>query len=162
MCSHYETALNEFYRRCLRLIYRLFQCPTEGLNNRFMLPTLKNGFKSSVQKRIKNIQQYEHELLDFYLQFKQLKNVFFIHYQENPCIKDLPTGRSSNRLTSLATSAQPTQIHKLISFIVNDDDYILLKKVRCRPRCVCVVFLLSLSLSLSVGNSLKVFTVDLL
>ena len=103
-------------------IYCLFRCPTNDLHNHFKLPTLKDRFRMSLQKRIKNIQQHEPDLLDFYLQFKQLKNVLFTHYQEKPCIKYLPAGRPSNRLTTLFTSAQPTYIDKLISFVFNDDN----------------------------------------
>ena len=117
-----QNRLDSFYRRCLRLIYCLFQCPTNDLHNHFKLPTLKDRFRMSLQKRIKNIQQHEPDLLDFYLQFKQLKNVLFTHYQEKPCIKYLPAGRPSNRLTTLFTSAQPTYIDKLISFVFNDDN----------------------------------------
>ena len=47
-----QNRLDSFYRRCLRLIYCLFQCPTDDLHNHFKLPTLKDRFRMSLQKRI--------------------------------------------------------------------------------------------------------------
>jgi hypothetical protein len=37
--------LAAFYRRCLRLIHLLFQCPTEQLHQHFHLPTLERRYK---------------------------------------------------------------------------------------------------------------------
>jgi hypothetical protein len=36
--------INSFYRRCLRMIYHLFECPTKDLHLNFHLPTLKEEF----------------------------------------------------------------------------------------------------------------------
>ena len=54
-----QERLAAFYRRCLRLIHLLFQCPTEDLHRHFHLPTIEKRYKKCLLKRMKNIQLYE-------------------------------------------------------------------------------------------------------
>jgi len=59
--------INGFYRRCLRIIYYLFQCPSNDLHETFHLPTLEERYRKSIVKRLINIEQNEQELIRCYL-----------------------------------------------------------------------------------------------
>ena len=92
--------LTSFYRRCLRLIYCLFQCPTEELHGHFGLHTLERRYKSCLAKRMASIQRHEPVLLDNALQYKYLFNTLHRHYREKAYIKRMPTERPNRRLKS--------------------------------------------------------------
>jgi hypothetical protein len=90
--------INGFYRKCLRLIYHLFQCSTHNLHEIFRLPTLEQKYRKSLIKRLYNIQNYEQELIGCYLMHKNITNKTRQHYRETPCIQSLPRGRPSTRM----------------------------------------------------------------
>jgi len=112
-----QNRLSAFYRRCFRLIYCLFQCPTQELHAHFKIPTIEMRFKTSLLKRMKNIQQHEPGIIDYYLQYKHLKNVLHNHYRINPYIKYLPVGRPNKKLSSLIDSDHLTYLDNLLAFV---------------------------------------------
>jgi hypothetical protein len=81
-----QNRLNSFYRRCQRLIYCLYQCPSIDLHERFGLPTLETLFKMNVINRLKKIQLNEPELISGYLQRKNVLNIISYHYEVKACI----------------------------------------------------------------------------
>jgi hypothetical protein len=92
--------LASFFRRCLRLIHCLFQCPTEDLHHHFHLPTIEKRFKKCLVKRMKNIQLYESMFIECTLQYKYLHSILYHHYRIRSHLRYMPLGRPSIRLTS--------------------------------------------------------------
>lgn len=111
-----QNRVSGFYRRCLRLIHRLFQCPTLDLHNQFRLPTLEKKFQASVTKRIKKIHRHEPSLIDYYLQYKHVKDELNKHYRVKSFIKNLPVGRPNKRILSLIDSNGISFLDKLFLF----------------------------------------------
>ena len=109
--------LAAFYRRCLRLIFQLYQCPTKDLHGLFKLPTIDERFKRSLMKRTMNIQMFEPSLIDCVLQYKHLMNVLHDHYHVKASIKHLPQGRPNNGLSALVDSSHCTYFDRLINFV---------------------------------------------
>jgi len=107
--------INSFYRRCLRLIYNLFQCPTRDLHTKLLLPSLEEKFKKSLMKRLNNIQRHEQELIACYLMNKNMINETRRHYLIRACIPSLPRGRPSTRLIEFYQDS-PTFFDKLLQF----------------------------------------------
>jgi hypothetical protein len=107
---------NSFYRRCLRMIYHLFECPTADLHTKFLLPTLEEKFRKSLKKRLYSIEQHEQELLGCYLMNKNVINKTRQHYLERSCIQYLPRGRPSTRLIEFHQDT-PTFFDKLMVFV---------------------------------------------
>lgn len=108
-----------FYRRCLRLIYCLFQCPTEDLHDHFKLPTIEQRFKKCLLKRLKTIQQYEPILIDTVLQNKQLINKLHNHYRIKANLRNMPTGRPNKRLAAFIDTDNSTFFDHLCEFVSN-------------------------------------------
>ncbi len=106
-----------FYRRCIRLIYQLYRCPTQELHGHFKLPTIEKRYKNSLLKRMKNIQVHESSLIECTLQFKYLMNILHGHYRVKPCIKYMPQGRPSNRLMDFLNSSPCTFFDLLSDFV---------------------------------------------
>jgi hypothetical protein len=113
--------LNNFYRRCLRIIYHLFECPTSDLYKKLQLPTLEQRYHKSLIKRLNNIEQHEQELIACCLMNKRVINSTHSHYTERSHIQALPRGRPSTRLTNFYQSS-PTYFDKLLQF-ANPDLY---------------------------------------
>ena len=107
-----------FYRRCMRLIYQLFRCPTQELHSHFKLPTIEQRFKKSLLKRMTSIQRHESSLIDYTLQFKHLRNIMLHHYRVKPCIKYMPQGRPSKRFLSLLDTDISTFFDLLCEFVL--------------------------------------------
>ncbi len=89
--------INSFYRRCLRIIYCLFECPTIDIHKKLRLPTLEEKFQKNLKNRLKNIEQFEQELITCYLMNKSIANTTCQHYVEKSCIQSLSRGRPSMR-----------------------------------------------------------------
>ncbi len=66
--------INSFYRRCPRLIYHLFECPTVDLHTKFLLPTLEEKFRKSPVKWLYNIERHAQELIACYVMNKTIVN----------------------------------------------------------------------------------------
>lgn len=113
-----QKRLASFYRRCLRMIHLLFQCPSEELHNHFNLPTIEKRFKSSLQKRLKNIQLHEHSLIECSLQAKYQFNVLHQHYRTKPFLNMMPQGRPNKRLVSLLDSDTLTFFDRLCNLVL--------------------------------------------
>ena len=105
-----------FYRRCLRLIHYLFQCPTEELHSHFHLPTIEKRFKKCLSKRMKNVQQYELSFIECALQHKYIYNVLYNHYRIKPQLRFMPLGRTSKRLNSFLDNDRGTFFDHLCEF----------------------------------------------
>jgi hypothetical protein len=73
---------------------------TNNLHNELKLPTLNKKYKKCLQKRLKNIQLFEHELLDDVILYKNIKNIVYQHCVEKPIIIGLPVGRPNKRIAS--------------------------------------------------------------
>jgi hypothetical protein len=119
-CLFSSTSRNRvaaFYRRCLRLIYQLFQCPTQELHDHFKLPTIEKRYKTSLLKRMKNIQLHESSIIECTMQFKYLLNILHSHYRIKPHIKHMPQGRPNKRLLSFLDSSPCTFFDLLCDFI---------------------------------------------
>ncbi|CAF1452565.1 unnamed protein product [Adineta steineri] len=106
-----------FYRRCLRLIHCLFQCPTVDLHQHFQLPTIEKRFKKSLVKRMKNIQLHEPMFIECALQYKFLFNTIYYHYRIKANIKYMPAGRPTTRLTSYLDNEGHTYFDRLCDFV---------------------------------------------
>ena len=113
-----QNRLNSFYRRCQRLIYCLYQCPSIDLHEKFGLPTLEALYKTNVNKRLNKIQLNEPELISGYLQRKNVLNIILSHYDENPCIPWLQQGRPNKKMvkTREGQDNHYTFLDKLILF----------------------------------------------
>jgi hypothetical protein len=109
--------LAAFYRRCLRLIHLLFQCPTEDLHHHFQLPTLEKRYKIGLLKRMKNIQLHESVLIECALQYKHLFMTLYGHYRIKPQLKYLPIGRPSKRFSSFIDNECKTFFDHLCEFV---------------------------------------------
>ena len=83
------------------MIYHLFGCPTTDFHVNFKLPALAEKFCKSLVKRFCSIEQYEQELVSFYIINKTIINKTRQHYFEQPCTSSLSTGRPSRRLIKL-------------------------------------------------------------
>lgn len=111
--------LTSFYRRCLRIIYILFQCPTHDLHVHFNIPTLEDRYRRSLIKRLRNIQQHEHTLLDQYCQEKHLMMSLRHHYEIKKTPYLMPLGRPNKHFTSLLYSEPNTFLDHLCQFVLN-------------------------------------------
>jgi hypothetical protein len=111
--------INGFYRRCLRIIYCLYQCSTNDLHDTFGLPTLTSRYKKCLINRVKSIQLYEPELISCYLLRKKVINIMAIHYTEKECIPWLQQGRPNNRIVAMYSNQENmnTFLDKLLNFI---------------------------------------------
>ena len=106
-----------FYRRCLRLIYHLFQCPTEELHHHFHLPTLEQKYKKCLFKRMKSIQVHETMFIECVLQNKFLFNVLYRHYRIKAYLRNMPSSRPSKRITSFLNNTNTTFFDHLCEFV---------------------------------------------
>jgi len=89
--------INSFYRKCLRIIYHLFQCSTADLHEVFRLPTPEEKYRKCLAKQLNNIEQ---ELIGCYLIHKNVVNTARRHYLQKRCIPSMPSGRPSTRMTN--------------------------------------------------------------
>ncbi len=110
--------INSFYRKCLRMIYHLFQCPTTDLHETFRLPTLEEKYRKSLAKRLNNIQQHEQQLIECFLMHKNIVNKTCQHYHEKPCIQSMPRGRPSTRIRNFYNNST-TYLDNLLNFYNN-------------------------------------------
>jgi hypothetical protein len=119
MSNTAKERINGFYRRCLRIIYCLYQCPTIDLHDTFGLPTLTSRYKKCLINRVKSIQLHEPELISCYLLRKKVINVMAIHYTEKECIPWLQQGRPNNRIVAMYNNQENmnTFFDKLLNFI---------------------------------------------
>jgi hypothetical protein len=108
--------INSFYRRCLRIIYNLFQTPSDDLHQVYHLPTLEEKYRKCLIKRLNSIERYEQELIGCYLMHKNITNKTRQHYREIACIQALPRGRPSTRMTTFYNDTT-TFIDKLFQFL---------------------------------------------
>ena len=83
-----------FHRKCLRLIFNLFLCPTVDLHQHFQLASVEEKYKTNLSRRMINIQQYDLSLIDCILQHKNLRSKLFTHYREKSNIRHIPCSRS--------------------------------------------------------------------
>jgi hypothetical protein len=111
--------INGFYRRCLRIIYCLYQCSTTDLHDTFGLPTLMSKYKKCLINRVKSVQLYEPEFIACYLLRKNLINIMATHYTEKACIPWLQKGRPNNRIVDMYNNQNNTTtfFDKLLNFI---------------------------------------------
>jgi hypothetical protein len=110
--------INGFYRRCLRIIYHLFQCPSDDLQKVFHLPTLEERYRKSLIKRLNNIQRHEQELIGCYLMHKNIVNTTRHHYLEEACIQAMPRGRPSTRMITFYSDSL-SYFDKLLYFCID-------------------------------------------
>src|ERR1700722_13414802 len=110
-----QQKISGFYRRCLRMIYHLFQGPTSDLHETFRLPTLEEKYRKNLTKRLANIQQHEQEWIACYLMNKNTVNKTRQHYQEESCIQSMPRGRPSTRMTTFYNDSS-SFLDKLLQF----------------------------------------------
>ena len=106
-----------FYRRCLRLIFCLFECSTVDLHGTFALPTLQDRFRKSLVKRLASVQKHEPDLLDCVLSYKHLYNQYYRHYKEAPFFRNLSVGRPNKRIAAFLNSNCETYLDKLCNFV---------------------------------------------
>jgi hypothetical protein len=109
--------LAAFYRRCLRMIHYLFQCPTEDLHHHFKLPTLEKRYKKCLLKRMKNIQLHESSFIEYALKYKHVCNILYKHYRIKSHLKYMPMGRPSKRITSYLDNDCRTFFDQLCEFV---------------------------------------------
>jgi hypothetical protein len=114
-----KNRISAFYRRCLRLTFCLFQCPTISLHSHFALPTLEQRFRKSLKKRMLSIQRHEPDFLDCVLANKHVFNVISRHYREKKFLRAMPQGRPSKRTISFLDADCETFFHKLCKFVWN-------------------------------------------
>ena len=107
---------NSFYRRCLRIIYHLFQCSTMDLHTKFLLSTLEEKFQKSLVRRRYNIEQHEQELIACYLMNKNIINTTCHPYTQKSCIPSLPKVRPSTRTTKFYQNTT-TYFDKSLQFV---------------------------------------------
>ena len=115
MSNSLKGRINSFYRRCLRIIYHLFQCSTNDLHQIFHLPTLEEKYRKVLMRRLSNIEHHEQELIGCYLMHKSIVNETRRHYLEKPSIQALPRGRPSTRMTTFYDDSS-TFFDKLLHF----------------------------------------------
>jgi hypothetical protein len=118
-----ETArerLAAFYRRCMRLVNSLFQCPTNELQLHFKIPTIEDRYKRSLRKGLANTQRFEPTLIDTDHQAKYLHNELRKHYREKPKLSLMPQGCPNKMLVTLVDHHRPTFLDQLLAF-VNDE-----------------------------------------
>ena len=111
--------ISAFYRRCVRLINSLFQCPTNELHQHFNLPTIEDRYRRCLRKRLMNIQVFETTLIDTAVQSKYLHNELRKHYREKRTLPLMPLGRPNKRLVALVDRHRPTFLDLLLSFVHN-------------------------------------------
>ena len=109
-----------FHRKCLRLIFNLFLCPTVDLHQHSRLPSVKKKYKKSLSRRMINIQKYELSLVDCILQHKNLRSTLFTHYRKKSNIRHMPSGRPTRWLTKLIDNDTPTFFDRLIVFALGE------------------------------------------
>ena len=90
--------INGFYRRCRRMIYHLFQCPTNELHQGFCLPTLEEKYRNCLTKRLSSIKQYEQELISYYLMHINIVNKTRYNYLVKLSMQALSRGQSNTRI----------------------------------------------------------------
>jgi hypothetical protein len=109
--------INSFYRRCLRMIYHLFECPTKDPHIIFHPPTLEENFRKNLMKRLSSIERHEQQFISCYIMYKTIINKIRQHYLENPCIPSLPRGRSGTHMIEFYQDTA-TYFDKLLQFTV--------------------------------------------
>ena len=114
-----QKQLNAFYRRCLRLIYSVFQCSTSDLHNSLQLPTLEFKLKNGLIKRLKNIQAYERDLVEQVLLDKNVSSILHQHYHDKPFLRGMPRGRPNKRISILGDCTQQTFFDRLCAFTLD-------------------------------------------
>ncbi len=115
-----QNKINSFYRRCLRLIFCTYRVSTNNLHNDLKLPTLIEKYKKCLQKRLKNIQLFEHDLVNDVLVHKNITNLVYQHYVVKPHIIGLPIGSPNNRIASFTYNSNTTYFDKLCNFVSLD------------------------------------------
>jgi hypothetical protein len=93
---------------------------TNNLHNDLKLPTLIEKYKKCLQKRLKNIQLFEDDLLDDVMLHKNITNIVYHHYVEKPHIIGLPSGRPNKRVSSFTYNTNATFFDKLCNFVSID------------------------------------------
>ncbi|CAM2708417.1 unnamed protein product [Rotaria socialis] len=111
-----KNRINSFYRRCQRLIYCSYRISNDTLHDTLKIPTLTDKFQRCLQKRLKNIQSHEEELLNCYLLYKKVINDLSVHYKIKPFIPSLPIGRPNKRIIKLTEMDNTTYFDKLCNF----------------------------------------------
>ena len=110
--------IDGFYRRCLRIIYCLYQCSTADLHDEFRLPTLTSRYKKCLLNRVKSIQLYEPDLISCYLLRKKVINIMASHYTEKACIPGLQKGRPNKKIIAMYNNEDTnTFLDHLLNFI---------------------------------------------
>ena len=111
--------INGFHRRCLRMIYCLYQCSNTDLHDTFKLPTLEMKYKKCLMNRLKSIQLYEPELIACYLLRKNIVNIVSSHYNEKACISWLQKGRPNKKIVAMYNNQNTcdTFFDKLLNFV---------------------------------------------
>ncbi|CAF4326506.1 unnamed protein product [Rotaria sp. Silwood2] len=107
---------HSFYRKCLRIIFRLPYTSNRDLHEYLKLPTLANRFHTIIQRRLYNIQHHESSLLNTIYQYHRLKSIFQQHYTKQKCIPNLLTGRPRQRIRQFYQNDKSTLFDKLLSF----------------------------------------------
>lgn len=97
-----------FYRRCMRFINYLFQCPTNELDHHVNLPTIEDRFKRYLRKRLVKIQLFELTLIHNVPQAKNLHNKLRQRSREKRKLLLIPQGRPSKRFITLSDHTRPT------------------------------------------------------
>ena len=113
--TYQQERLNGFYRRCLRITYCLFQCPTLSLHQSLRLATLKQKLQQAATKRLFKMQTLEPEIVACYIASKTTVNVIQCHFETKKCVEALPNGRAGNRLFHLFEDTT-TFFEKLFQF----------------------------------------------
>lgn len=109
-----QERIASFYRRCLRLTYSLFECPTDELHQKFLLPTVESRFNQFLRKRLRTIQTFETSLIDTTLQSMSLRNALLSHYRDGTKYARMPIGRPSRRLERYLEHHRPTYVERLV------------------------------------------------
>ena len=112
-----QERLAAFFRRNMRLIHGLFQCPTNDLHEVFKLPTLECRYRQCLRKRLKSIQRFEQAFIDNALQMKNLRNCLQDHYRGKRKLALMPTGRPNRRTVKLLESDSPSFLDRLLDFV---------------------------------------------
>jgi hypothetical protein len=71
-------------------------------------------------KNIKNIQLFEHDLLDDVMLYKNMTNIVYQHYVQKPHTIGLPIGRPNKHIASFTYNNNTTFFDKLCNFFSID------------------------------------------
>ena len=103
------------YRRCMRTVHSLFQCPTSELHWQFKITTLDERLGGLVRNRLRSIQLFEPAFVEHDLQAKNLSNILHKHYREKRSLQMMPNGRPDKRLVKLLDNGRPTLLDLVIA-----------------------------------------------